>query len=241
LFFLLRRRLHRQHPAFFFYILAAIVQSVVTAVAYAHWGPQSVQAWNVAWGAQAGVICARWIAVTEIAKKILNGYSGIWALTSRILFCLCISVLVYSVAFSQGQVTLLVLNADRAVELSVAAFIVLMFLFARYYRLPITELERVLAIGFCLYSCFHVINDSLYQNWISSLGTMWNYLDIWIYTASLILWLSAVRTAFKPRMVMVQPALSPEKYGELSEKLNSRLNLLNERLNHLLRSKDSRS
>ena len=150
-------------------------------------------------------------------------------------------VLAFALAASGRQLKLVVLNADRAVELFTAAFIVAIFLFARYYRLPVANLERYLATGFCLYSCFYVINDSVYENWHDSLGSLWSFLDVLTFLASLLLWISAVRRANELQKVPVASPIPSEKYRELSLEVNSRLQLLNNRLNQLLRSEDSRS
>jgi hypothetical protein len=241
LVYLLRRRLYASHPAFFIYVLATILQSIAVALLYRYLGSQSLTSWNIAWAGQAVVICARWFAVTEIARKALAEYTGIWGMASRMLFLLGFGVLVYSVASSDKRWTLAVLNADRSVELCIASFIVCMFLFVRYYRLPMSNLERLLAIGFCLYSCSYVINDSIYERWRSSLGGLWNYLDSLTFLASLLLWIGATRGAAEAQTSTVQASLSPEQYGELSRRLNSRLHLLNSRLNHLLRYEDPRS
>lgn len=162
-------------------------------------------------------------------------------MASRILFLLGMGVLVYSIASSNNRWTFAVLNADRSVELCIASFIVCMFVFVRYYRLPMANLERLLAVGFCLYSCTYVINDSIYESWRSSAGAFWNYLDGLTFLASLLLWISAVHKAGQPQRVAAPAPVSPEQYRELSQRLNSRLHLLNNRLNHLFHSEDSRS
>src|ERR1700739_2441650 len=131
LFYLVRQGLYRTHVAFFLYILAAIVQSAVVASSYRYWGPRSVQSWKIAWGSQGVVVCARWLAVMEITKRVLANYGGIWGMARRILILLSLSVLIYAIAFSGSQWNLMVLNGDRAVELCMATFIVSMFLFAR--------------------------------------------------------------------------------------------------------------
>lgn len=158
----------------------------------------------------------------------------------RILFVLGLITLVYSIAVSNNQWELMVLNADRAVELCIGTFIVGMFLFARCYRLAMTNLERRLAVGFCLYSCSWVINVSIFQSWRNAMGVWWDFFGIFSYIATLTVWMSAVRERAEAPGEAPQPALSPEKYAEISQQLNSRLHLLNNRLNHLLRSEDSR-
>lgn len=235
-----RRGLHRSHPAFSLYLLAAVLQSALVACSTRYWGFQSIQNFNVTWGSQAVVVCVRWLAVAEITRKVLASYSGIWKMTSRILFVLGLIILTYSIAAASNRWELVVLNADRAVELCIGSFIVCMFLFARYYRLAMANLERRLAIGFCLYSCSQAINVSIFQSWRSSMGVWWDFFGIFSYLASLVVWISAVREPAEARQEVAQPALSPERYGEVSQQLNSRLDLLNNRLNHLLRSEDSR-
>ena len=71
-FYLLRKRLYRSHPAFFVYVLSTILQNACVMFAHRHWGSQSIQSWNIGWGSQAVVLCARWFAVAEIARKIFS-------------------------------------------------------------------------------------------------------------------------------------------------------------------------
>ena len=239
LFYLLRRKLHRVHPAFFTYVTAVFCQGLLGAYASWHWGPRSKQAWLAYWIAQIVVISARWLAVTEIADKVFADYAGIQRLLKRGLIGAAVCVLVYAFAFSQYRWTFMVLNADRAVELFIATFVVCIFIFARYYRLPILNLERQLAIGFCLYSCAWVVNDSIFENRPGATWDLFYYLNVLAFLASLLLWIGAVRAPAEARSAAAQTQLSPEMYGQLSEKLNSRLNLLNHRLDHLFRSGDS--
>ena len=238
--YLLRRKLYSPHPAFFIYVLTVILQSLVQRSASWYWGPQSLKYWTIAWSTQAVVICARWVAVVEIARKVMERYAGIWRMVGRILVAVSILVLVYSIAVSQRQWTLVVLNADRTLELCIGTFIVCMFLFARYYRIPIHHLERLIAVGFCLYSCAWVINDSIYENWRGSFWNLWDYINIFAFFGSLLLWIAAAKKHSESPKVATQTSLPPELYGELSEELNSRLLLLNNRLNQLLRSEDFR-
>lgn len=240
LYFLVRRRVYRSHPAFFSYLLIALLQSAVVATAYRLFGPATATSYNIAWGSQVVVICARWLAITEIAKSALGTFSGIWAMVSRILFVLGIGVLVYSIAEAQDQWTLAVLTADRAVEMCIASFIVAMFVFVKYYRVQMSHMDRTLAIGFCLYSCFFVINDSIYQAWIHMAGPLWNYLETVTYLATLLLWIGAVWRHSESPMPATGLVLTPADYLELSDKLNSRLNVLNNRLDKLFHSGDSR-
>ncbi len=240
LFYVVRRKLYRTHLAFFIYILAVILQSGIVAACYRYFGVHSVTSFNIAWSTQAVVICARWFAVIDIAKKAFAGLSGIWELAIRVLFVVTAGALVYSIWSSEDRWNLAVLTSDRAEELCIATFVVTLLLFLRYYRVPVSNLERMLAIGFCLYSCFTVMNNAIYEHLRRSFAAMWNYLDMLTFIATLLLWIGAVRKYSESQVDAVQPALTPEHYAELSQNLNARLQLLNHRLDRLFRSGDSR-
>jgi hypothetical protein len=240
LFYLIRRKLVRLYPAFFLYIVAVILQSCLWRGAQWYWYPLERPPWTIYWSSQAVVMFVRWLAIAEIARQVFADYSGIRKMATRILIVLGICVLLYALMFSRFVWSLMVLNADRAVELCIATLVVGMFLFARYYRLPILKLERQLAVGFCLYSVSRVVKDSFLEHWH---GTHWdflNYVNVVAFLASLLLWIGAVRAAPEARDLLVPGRLSPERYGELSAKLNSRLQLLNNRLGHMFHSGDSR-
>jgi hypothetical protein len=239
LVYLVRQKRFLSYPAFSFYVILIILQSAAIALTFRYLGESSKEAYRISWGSQAFVICARWLAVIEITKKTLAKYSGIWALVTRILLVLTGCVLAYTIFTSPNILDLVVLNADRALELCIATFIVCMFLFVRYYRVDMQRFERILAIGFCLYSCSQVINDTLYEEHLKTGGTLWTYLSTLAFLATLLLWLGAVRTSPATAQVANELTVKPEVYGDLSPKLNSRLQLLNNRLNRLFRSEDS--
>lgn len=241
LFSLLRRKLQRIHPAFCAYVTVVLCQGLLGALANSFWGVRSKQAWLVYWIAQIVVISARWLAIMEIARKVFSEYRGIQPMVKHMLIAAGVSAIVYSFAFSQYRWTLVVLNADRAIELFIATFVVCMVAFARYYRLPILNLERQLAMGFCLYSCTWVINDSIVENKPKALWDLFYYVNTIAYLATLLLWIGAVRAAVEARSARKDIQLSPQMRGQLFRQLNSRLNLLNHRLDQLFRSGDSRS
>ena len=240
LFLLLRRKAIANYPLFTAYLVFAILQSAAVAALQHFTGLDRYVAWNIAWGTQAIVTIMRSLALVELTRKILSAYLGIWALAWRLLLAVGVSVLLYALAFSKGQSEWLVLNAVRGFELSSAAVIVTMLLFARHYSLSLRLLPRALAVGFCLYSCFYVIDYSLLGRAVQQYGTFWNFLGIITFMASLLLWISAARK-YVPAEDEVKPAsIPPELYGKLSSELNLRLHLLNRQLMLLLHAGERR-
>jgi hypothetical protein len=237
---LLRKKLYWSHPLFFTYIACTILQSALGAVVYSVWRTTSVRVWSLIWASQVVVILARSLAIVEIAWRNLSSYAGVWGLAKRFLMVVGASVLAYSLLLSRKQWDLVVVNLDRSVELSIAVVIVTLLLFARHYQLPIRRLDRAMAVGFCLYSCLFVINDSLFERWMDSYTNFWNFLDMLTFIASLLLWIVAVNaeTAKEPAEQRVQ--VPQEMYGQMSPEVNLRLRLLNEQLDRLLRSGNDR-
>ncbi|MGA2301999.1 MAG: hypothetical protein ABSG77_15060 [Candidatus Acidiferrum sp.] len=232
--YLLRRKLFRSLPVFSVYILIVILQNVLMAAAYGVWGSQSYRAWLIFWLSQLVVETARFAAVVEVARRILSPFSGIWALARRVLLVAAGGVLVYAALLSKDYWYSLPLNVDRGVGLAVAAVIVTLLLFARYYGLPMDNLDRSLCMGFCLYSCFAVINDTLLEKWVTSYLIFWGFLFVLTFLASLFLWIGAAR-AYSETAPARDPVVMPkELHGKLSSELNVRLRLLNEHLSQLL-------
>ena len=241
LVFVLYRRQYRSHPLFTLYVFSLVLQTTVAFLAYRRWGPRSWQYFDVAWLSQASVVCARWLAVVEIARKVFVRYSGVWRLASIILLTMSLGVLLYSILAAGSRFGFVVLAAGRGVELCIALFIVAVFVSARYYRLPIVDAERQLAIGFCLYSCVWVVNITLFEAWRQSLGEVWDTFLTIAFLASVVIWVVALRAPARESVSTSAPALSPEQYAQLSTEVSSRLVALNDRLNQLFRSGGHRS
>ncbi len=242
LVYLLRRRMRGTHPAFILYIAATILQSALAMWIYAEWGFQSAVASNVIWSSQGILICLRFSAVYEMASRILSAYPGIWSLAKRLIGVIALGTLGYSLLIAKKELYVLVISLDRGLELAIAAFVVALLLFARYYLLPVQPLDRAMAIGFCMYSCFYVINDSLFEKYLESYLSLWGYLDILTFLASLLIWIQAVRAysgALSP--VSGRASIPAGVYATISPELNYRLKHLNEQITQLLHAGNPRS
>jgi len=240
LFLLLRRKAARNYPWFAAYLASAILQSFGVAQLQQMTWLDRWTAWKLAWGTQAVVTIMRSLAIVELAGKIVGAYSGIWLLGKRLLTLVGLCVLAYALVLSRGQWQWFVLNGVRGFELAAAAVIVTMLLFARFYSLPIRPMPRALAIGFCLYSSFYVINYTMLEKIIQQYGDFWNFLSMVTFMASLLLWIGAA-ARYAAAEDEVRPAtIPPELYGKLSSEVNLRLHLLNRQLMLLLQAGERR-
>jgi hypothetical protein len=229
---LLYRKNHRVFPFFFVYALFNFLQCFVLFASYRKWGFLSPVSMRIAWGTQGFVIAARALAVAQICQRVLGRYRGIWALGRRLLVATAAVVLLYSWAVAGGQWQNAVLNADRGLELAIASVIVILFLFARYYEVAVEPAVRALAIGFFLYSCFVVLNDTILEGWMYGYSTLWNLLATLAFVASLLVWSQGLRER-QPETTLAPDMISDGIYRTLAPEINDRLRALNDHLGQL--------
>lgn len=234
------RKNYRSYPTFFFYLLTTLADDVVTFVAYQRWGFTSLTAWRIFWASQAVVICARALAVAELCRYILAQYKGVWALAWRILLTSAGLVLLYSLVSSKQQWVSALPSAERGLDLAIASVIVGIFLFVRYYAVSVDPVVRTLAIGFFLFSCFGVLNNTILERWLYDYVRLWNILGMLAFLAALLLWTRALRL---PQTVGVRKeVLLPNAvYSNMSPAINLRLRLFNEQLSRFWKVEAGRS
>lgn len=239
---LVRQKLLSTHGAFFTYIFSTIAQSALAVFVYSHWGIVSGIASTTIWVSQGVVISLRFVAVFEMARSILAAYTGLWSLAKRLLIVIGLSVTAYSFLISKKGIYSLVLSLDRGLELGIAAFVVSLLLFARLYLLPVNPLDRAFAVGFAMYSCFYVINDTLFEKLANNYLALWGYLDVLTFLASLMIWAHAVLAHSRVTSVRKEQGEKPKApYGTISPELNVRLKQLNDQVSHLLRAEKQSS
>jgi hypothetical protein len=228
------RKNYRAYPVFTFYIFVNLALGILMFFIYRRWGYSSTASWLLAWGLQAVAVCARALAVAEVCRHFLSRYPGIWALAQRLLLACAGLVLLYSGLAVRHQWELALPTADRGLELSIAAVIVILFLFARYYDLQPEHTDRSLAIGFCLYSCFRVLNDTISDRYLYGYAQLWSLLGMLAFFASLLLWCWALRIS-RTETAEEENLLPLGVYQSFAPQINLRLRVLNDQLYKILK------
>jgi hypothetical protein len=223
---------YRDYPAFSLYILVNLVSGAPLFIVSRVWGYSSNAYWLSAWGIQVVVSGTRAFAAAEICGHLLSPYGGIWALAKRVFLACAAVVLVYSGLAGRHQWELALPGADRALELAIAAVVVLLFVFARYYRVRVAQTDRLLAIGLCLYSCFRALNDTVLERFLYDYEALWSFLGSSAFFLSVCLWFWALR---KPRTKFDEEnrLLPPGVYESLTPEINRRLRELNDLLKRI--------
>lgn len=226
------RRNYRAFPAFTLYLLTNTALSIWVFIAYKQWGINSNAAWWFAWGMQVIATGARALAVSELCRRILARYVGIWNLAWRILLSCATVLLIYSWVATEYQWKLAVIRAERGLELAIAAVIVGVFVFTRHYGVTVEPTDRWMGVGYCLYSCFSVVNNTLLERYLNRYVPIWNFLEMLAFLASLLLWTWALRKKL-PESASSVTLLPEAVYSTLTPEINVRLESLNENLKRL--------
>jgi hypothetical protein len=105
-----------------------------------------------------------------------------------------------------------------------------LFLFIKFYDVKTASTDRILAVGFFLYSCFGVLNNTFLEHWLDRYSNLWNLLGMLAFLFSLSLWTWGLRL---PRAVPTREKvlLPGNAYSTIGSEVNLRLQLLNESLN----------
>jgi hypothetical protein len=226
------RRNRIPFPIFTTYVVAALLQSVFEWAIYHLWGFNSKRTYNVSWTVQGIVTVLRSLAVLEVCHVVFQGYRGIWMVISRTLSLLF--VVVASAAMLFGNPGLRILEADSALGLALASAVVGLFLLSRYYEVTPREPMRSMAVGFFLYSCFVMLNDSILGTFLASYLLLWNFLGVLAFIGSLLVWCWALWHAL-PQTEGGPDLLPADVYRRVSPGVNLRLRALNERLSRFVR------
>jgi hypothetical protein len=234
---LILRRNYVAFPWFTAYLAGSLAHNIAQFFIYRHWGFDSPAARWAAWGVRPVIEVLRFMAVLEICRQVFANYRGIWAFIWRtMIVCVGLTAILAMIlsrrAFKYG-----ILYADRSVGLSEAVAIVALLVFARYYRVQTEDPLRWLAIGFFLYACFVVVNDTLLEVSVKVYSPAWNLLGTAAYTSSVLVWGWALRRSVR------QPAMAPEMlpasvYNTVSPDVNQRLRALNDRLSALSKRRE---
>jgi len=236
---LVMRKNYRLFPACSLYVLVNFTAGVVAFFVYHRWGFSSLYSWRIAWGMQGIAISARALAVAELCRHLLKRYRGIWALAWRILLPCTALVFVYSIVAATHVWGLAPLASERALELSIAAVVVGVLLLTRYYEVQVNATDRLIAAGFCLYSCFCVLNDTILESYLRRYVVLWNLLRMLAFLASQLIWIWALRNS-QTRAVSEEEHLPLGVHKSVAPLVNLHLRSLSDCLSQLRSSKGPR-
>ena len=223
---------YREYPLFSLYLVINLLQSAVGAVLYQGYGFTSRLAFPIAWTTQGIVVAARALSAAEVCYLVLGSYKGIWALAVRILSFSGALVLGLALYFGRNGYQFGILTFEVGLEACIATGIAGLFLFARYYNVPIVQATGLLGLGLGLLSCFKILNDLVLARFALVYGEAWNYASSSTFLGILVIWAWAMLQPAGVRLARPQ-LRSASEYAKLIPEVNQRLAELNEHLTQL--------
>lgn len=219
----------RHCPNFSAYVVLNLLQGAMLLFIYNSYGIRSSLAQHLAWTTQAGVLCARALAISEICRRFLQKYRGIWALAWRLLATVFLLLAFGAILSAKWTWERAISHADLGLEFTIVATLAALFVFARYYDVVAPSNLRVLALGFFLLSCINVLNNAVLTRFATAYDGIWNLLSALSFSAVLMAWIWAMRKPI-PTEAPEATLTSSAVYQSLSPEINLRLRALNKSL-----------
>jgi hypothetical protein len=220
---------YRTFALFATYLGINLLQTVVGVGIYSGYGFKSQLAFPIVWTTQALVVVARAFSAGEISYLVLGKYKGIWYLAARILSGLGLLALTLALYFGRRSYHIGIITLEIALEASIATWVAGLFLFVRYYELRVERATALLGGGLGLLSCLRIVNDVVFEKFLSANGVTWNYISSATFVGILLLWIWALRDLVP--VPVAEPRMQPAQlYTTMIPQLNQRLAALNAQL-----------
>jgi hypothetical protein len=219
-------------PFFFLYLFINLLQTATGIVLYHVYGFKNDFTFPVIWTTQGIVVVARALAAAEICYGVLGQYKGIWGLAWRVLTICGLLVAGLALYFGKNGYAHGVMTLEVGLEAGIATGIVGLFVFARYYEVPVAPVIGQLGLGLGILSCFKIVNDLILETTRQATGWRWNLASSSAFVIILLVWAWALR---EPIAVRVRKPImtSAMAYAQLMPQMNQRLAELNEQLTQL--------
>lgn len=235
LFLVLFRRHYRTLPMFAWYVSLNFAQAFLLFWVYSHFGFASQSAFHIYWWSEVIIMIVQTLASTEIVRRALQDYPGIWELAWRLILCGVLVIVAYSWYTANSKDAWGLMTADRGYRFVFAVAFISCLLLIRHYSISIDPVYKTLLGGFCFYSCGVIIADTLlkaqFLEHFPSYAEVWNESELLLFVGVLAIWIVALR---QPVRVFAKPRDSSGDgaayYDQLAPQLNAQLRELNDTL-----------
>jgi hypothetical protein len=230
------RRHYRPLPLFSLYMGLNFAQALVLLGVYHHFGFNSAPSYRIYWATQFLTMIAQTLAATELLRRALQDYPGIWELSWRIILFAIIAVIAYSWATANSKDQWGLMYADRGFYITFAIAFIACLLLVRHYSIAIDPVYQAVIGSFCFYACGSFVADTVLQRQFDlafpRYSEVWNSSKMLIFFVVLIAWTVALwhpvhESAQSPRQ---DRGTGGTNYETFSPQVNARLREMNDSL-----------
>lgn len=233
---------------FVWYVGLNLAQAFIMVGVYSRFGFNSAPAFRTYWGIQVLVMIAQTLASAEILHRALQDYPGIWELVWRVILVAIITVIGYAWSTADGKDIWGLWAAHRGFYITFAVAFVLCLLVIRHYSISIDPVYKVLLGGFCFYSCWSIVADTLlkslfFQNF-PGYAEVWNASEMTMFYAVLVIWIVALRHPVRAMASSRTSGSGPNggggggAYEGMTPRINARLREINDSLRRFFRGQE---
>lgn len=194
---MLRRKLHRDFPVFFTYILYEAIQGVLLFILDHGASVSAAQYWQAYWLGNTGSIILRFGMIWEIFSHVFEFYPALWEFGKRIfrwaalaLVLAGIAVAAYYPAPEGPRLVSGVWAIDRTISIIQCGLLLFLFLFSSYFGLSWRSYVFGIAMGLGLYSSQQLVVSSMWmQNGAYSPNDSFRFSTMGTYHICVLIWL----------------------------------------------------
>jgi hypothetical protein len=231
---ILARRHYRKLPLFSLYIGLNVAQTIICAYVYKQFGFHSETAYWTYWATQIVTMIAQTLASTELLRRALQDYPGIWELSWRIILFSIIVLIGYCWATANTKDQWGLLYGVRGYYVIFALAFTACLLLARHYSIPIDPVYQALIGGFCFYACGSFVADTVLEKQFSQsfpkYSEVWNSSKMLLFFATLVVWTVALWHPVRATAQGPGAGDGDIDYRNFSPQVNARLREMNDSL-----------
>ena len=211
----LRRKLHRQFPAFFIYILAQIVIFSLEFPVY--WLARNQLYFTVYWSAEALNVVLAFKIIHEVFLDVFRPYPALKDLGTALfkwaaLIMILVSVVLISLSPGwDDPVTKTIMVVQRCVSVVQCGLVIFLLAFCKNLGVSWRRQSFGVALGFGVFSGAQLLMFALYSG-SHVHGVTANLIQMGAYSAAMFLWL-AYSLWNRPQEVVV-PVLVPQRWDD---------------------------
>jgi hypothetical protein len=234
LFLLFRKKLYRQLKFFCVYIvILCLLEPAGFWISFLPWFLSP--AWSTTyWSIQFVLSLLRLLTIAEISRRSLVAYPAVWSFGWRMLSAaaaILFSWTAYSAFKGRHHFRIFIAVGGQRFEIMQVILLLLVLFLGVYYHVRISQLNRMILIGICIFSAIQIANDPLLLAKIPA-DSVFGYIRPGSFLIPMMIWTYAVwrwgGTSTAP-----PDLISQEKYDELSPQIHDRLQELNDKLSDL--------
>ena len=162
------RKVYRILPFFALYTCVILASTIGVWLTYTISGYTSLTSYYAYWGSELPLNAAtRSLAIVELCRYGLRAYRGIWALAWYVLTTVSILLLAHAAIDTWGQpdkVAIYGATLDRDLAFASLVILAVLFLFRKYYAIPLESPQRGIAAGICFICAFDVVMSTILRN-----------------------------------------------------------------------------